>query len=119
MIDEGEKMQLGLYLHIPFCQQKCFYCDFPSYANKEGLQDEYITALSSEIALQGGLLSAYSINTVYIGGGTPTVLPIHLLTNLIQTIQKKFKLTNDVEFTIEVNPQTINREGLYRLYEFG
>lgn len=112
-------MQLGLYLHIPFCQQKCFYCDFPSYANKEGLQDEYITALCSEIALQGGLLSAYSINTVYIGGGTPTVLPVHLLTKLIQTIQKNFKLTHDIEFTIEANPGTIKKDGLCSLYETG
>ena len=119
MIDEGEQMQLGLYLHIPFCQQKCFYCDFPSYANKENLQEQYVTALCNEIALQGGLLSTECVNTVYIGGGTPTALPIDLLIKVIEQVQDSFLLIDDAEFTIEVNPGTVNEEELARLYQVG
>ena len=112
-------MRWGIYVHIPFCRQKCFYCDFPSYANKENLQEQYVTALCNEIALQGGLLSTECVNTVYIGGGTPTALPIDLLIKVIQQVQDSFLLIDDVEFTIEVNPGTVNEEDLTRLYQVG
>lgn len=113
-------MKLGLYVHLPFCQQKCLYCDFPSYANLTALYQDYVAALCKEIYTQGGILAQGAVvNTVYMGGGTPTVLPEKLLLKIIQTIQDSFSLAPDVEFTIEVNPGTANEAKLAALYEAG
>ena len=76
-------MNIGLYVHIPFCQQKCFYCDFPSFAGQENLQGAYMAALNKEIFIQSGY--AYNVvDSIFIGGGTPTLLSekmfyLHLL----------------------------------------
>ena len=74
-------LPLSLYVHIPFCRQKCFYCDFPSFAGREALMAEYTQALCREIAVQGSLLREKKLGppaTIYIGGGTPTALPLAL-----------------------------------------
>lgn len=112
-------MNLGLYIHIPFCQQKCFYCDFPSYANIENLQEAYVTALHQEIVAQGGLFSRYVVDTIYIGGGTPTVLTTKLLKKIIDTVKKNFVISSDVEWTLEVNPGTIDEKKLATLFQIG
>lgn len=112
-------MNLGLYIHIPFCQQKCFYCDFPSYANIENLQEAYVTALHQEIVAQGGLFSEYVVDTIYIGGGTPTVLTTKLLKKTIDSVKKNFVISSDVEWTLEVNPGTIDEKKLATLFQIG
>ncbi|WP_199883697.1 radical SAM family heme chaperone HemW [Anaerosinus massiliensis] len=112
-------MNLGLYVHIPFCQQKCFYCDFPSYANLECLHESYVNALCLEIAAQGALLSHPVLDTIYIGGGTPTVLNVEALNKIIVAIEKNFAVSPQVESTIEVNPGTANEEKLRMLFENG
>jgi len=117
----------GVYVHIPFCVQKCFYCDFLSFASTAiiqgsdvSLQKEiYVDALIKEIAMaQHGNKIPYNIDSVYIGGGTPTVLPPFLLCKIIEAI-KDFYLIADCEITVEANPGTLTREYLIMLKKAG
>lgn len=105
-------MKIGLYIHIPFCQQKCFYCDFPSHANLAHLYRPYIAALCQEISGMGGVLSGDTIDTIFIGGGTPTLLPTDCLQQLLEQVQHSFTLDEQVEFSIEANPGTVDEEKL-------
>lgn len=116
-----ELKEIGLYIHIPFCKQKCYYCDFISYANKEGLIDRYIKCLKKEIEKyasenkimsEHGLESKYIIKTIYIGGGTPSVIDEIYIADIINTIITNFVISEDAEITIEVNPGTVNKEKL-------
>lgn len=101
-------MNIGLYIHIPFCRQKCYYCDFPSYANYERFYADYVDALCHEISGQGKLYSEETIDSVYIGGGTPTVLEENLLATIIECVYNHFQLTSEAEFSIEANPGTVD-----------
>ncbi|MFN2225688.1 MAG: radical SAM family heme chaperone HemW, partial [Anaerolineae bacterium] len=94
---------LGLYVHIPFCQSRCRYCDFNTYAGLEGLFETYVRALVREITLAG----TARVSSVYIGGGTPTVLPLLSLIQILDAIQAGFDLAADAEVTIEANPGTV------------
>lgn len=105
-------MKIGLYIHIPFCQQKCLYCDFPSYANLTHLYQPYVAALCQEISGLGGVLSGCIVDTVYVGGGTPTVLPASSLKQLLQQVSTSFSLAPNVEFSMEANPGTVDPEKL-------
>lgn len=104
----------SLYIHIPFCAQKCLYCDFVSFAGKVSLINDYIEALVKEL----DYYKAYTFDTVYIGGGTPTFLNVKNLKRLGEGI-KKLQLTNDVEFSAEANPGTFSMEKLECLKEMG
>ncbi len=95
----------GIYIHIPFCVKKCNYCDFASYPQKLSRQDEYLTALIGEMQQYKGTKA----DTVYIGGGTPSVLSWENTRRLLIAINEIFDLPEDTEFTIEVNPKTIDR----------
>ncbi|MBU2701487.1 oxygen-independent coproporphyrinogen-3 oxidase [Sporomusaceae bacterium BoRhaA] len=111
--------KLGLYVHIPFCQQKCFYCDFPSFAGQEAFYASYTRALVREIVDQGACHSAETVDTLFIGGGTPTVLPLPLLAEICQVICQSFQVADDAEWTIEANPGTVDAEELYQLRKLG
>jgi oxygen-independent coproporphyrinogen-3 oxidase len=100
--------EISLYIHIPFCKQKCLYCDFPSYSGKEKLMDEYINALNKEILQKA---KEYSINSIFIGGGTPSYLNSSNLQSLLYTLNK-LNLKENLEFTVECNPGTLNKENL-------
>ncbi|WP_291964989.1 radical SAM family heme chaperone HemW [Caloramator sp.] len=100
----------GLYIHIPFCKSKCYYCDFNSIVNTE-YQDEYIEALIREI----NLLEEKNFDTIFIGGGTPTILSIKNLEKLLSSLEK----FTPKEFTIEANPGTLNLEKLNMLKKYG
>lgn len=102
------KKEIALYLHIPFCKQKCFYCDFPSFAQKEGLMDEYIDALNKEIKIKA---KDYTIKTIFIGGGTPSYLDLKNMDKLLKEINK-LDLKEELEFTMECNPGTLEDEKL-------
>ncbi len=95
---------LGLYLHIPFCKRKCAYCDFYSAVFSEELVAKYITALKREIKQWGGKINR-PIDTIYLGGGTPSLLNSYL-PELIGSIKENFNVTDDAEITLEVNPQS-------------
>lgn len=100
--------EMSLYIHIPFCKQKCLYCDFPSYSGKEKFMDEYIDALNKEILEKA---QKYSISSVFIGGGTPSYLKDLNLERLFMTLNK-LNLKENIEFTMECNPGTLNRKKL-------
>lgn len=110
---------LGLYIHIPFCLQKCLYCDFPSYSQMDALYDTYIAALCREIAAQSGIFHDYQVDSIYIGGGTPTVLPANLLAQLVECLQYNFILTPSCEISMEANPGTIDMNKLSALSQIG
>ena len=106
-----EQKQWGVYVHIPFCRQKCFYCDFPSFAGRERYMEEYVRALCQEIAVRGSSYARRWGNpaTIYIGGGTPSALPAALMEQLLLAIGTVFRPADaQAEFTVECNPGTVN-----------
>ena len=116
-----ETKNMGLYIHIPFCKRKCKYCDFISYSNKEYLIDRYIKCLKYEIRDIGisnlhdykkGLDDLINLKTIYIGGGTPSVIDSKYIKEILSEIKQNFKISSDVETTIEVNPGTVNETKL-------
>ena len=96
--------ELSLYVHIPFCRSKCLYCDFPSFASKENLINDYIDALIKEINLKA---KKYIIKSLFIGGGTPSYLDDHNLEKLLKNLNE-LNFIENAEKTIECNPGTIS-----------
>jgi oxygen-independent coproporphyrinogen-3 oxidase len=111
----GEASGVGLYIHIPFCLAKCAYCDFNSYAQLDGLFDEYVASLVQE----ADFADRVSVRTVYIGGGTPTVLPLFLFTRIFDAIEDRFAAHATCEITVEANPGTVSLEKLEGLRALG
>lgn len=108
-------MPIGLYLHIPFCLQKCGYCDFTSYSGRKEVWRPVVDAMKAEMVRAKGL----RISTVYIGGGTPTALPAEQLTELLQAARECFMLEPDAEITVEANPGTVDARKLDTLRQAG
>ena len=98
--------EVALYIHIPFCKQKCFYCDFPSYARKDDLMSDYIEALLIELKEK---IKYYEVRSLFIGGGTPSYLNEENLSKLMKGI-KNINFIEDAEKTIECNPGTVSEE---------
>ena len=103
---------LGLYIHIPFCKQKCNYCDFYSLGCQENNIPSYIDALCTHIEREAPLYKDYKIDTVFIGGGTPSLLGVGDFTKLAKTLKNSFIFTQGAEFSIEANPGTLTKEKL-------
>ena len=103
---------MELYIHLPFCAQKCRYCDFASYAGCEHQMASYVDALLCEAAVQADRLHHPPMDTVFIGGGTPSLLPAPLLDQLLTGIRQLFSFADDVEFTTEANPGTLTEDWL-------
>jgi len=93
-----------LYLHIPFCKHKCGYCDFNAYAGMDRLMPDYVDALERELAFARERYAFQQLDTVYLGGGTPSLLPPDLISRLLAFIRGTFNLAPDAEVTIEANP---------------
>ncbi len=102
--------ELGIYVHIPFCKSKCSYCDFTSFANKEKIIEKYIECLKKEIKNKES--NNCIIDTIYIGGGTPSFIESKYIKEIVETIKSKFKIKQEAEITIEINPGTVNEEKL-------
>lgn len=98
----------GIYVHIPFCKQKCRYCDFTSFPDKIGFAESYMTCLYHEMAMRGEELKDYNFDTLYIGGGTPSVVDESYIAMLVAAAKKYFKLAKNAEITIEMNPGTVS-----------
>ncbi len=113
------KKFLSLYIHIPFCKAKCNYCDFASYPHKEYIYEEYISALLEEIKTVSQRYTDYCVKTVFIGGGTPTVLSENNLVNIMKCLKKYFNIEGKAEITIESNPKTIEYSKLIALKQAG
>lgn len=103
---------LSLYIHIPFCVRKCHYCDFLSAPCKEETRQEYVEALCIEIKQRAKLYKGRIVDTIFFGGGTPSLLSAEQLTKLMKTIKQEFVVLADAEISMEVNPGTVNREKL-------
>ncbi len=101
--------RLGLYLHIPFCAQKCPYCDFNTYAGMEDHIQATVAALCQEMERWQTPLRARSIDTIFLGGGTPTLLTGEQLAQLFETVHRRFQVAPTCEITSEANPGTVDR----------
>jgi len=99
----------GIYVHIPYCVRKCPYCDFFSSADHSSIPD-FLDCLVLEMEMVGGIDRIY--DSLYIGGGTPSVLKPEHLARIIEAAQKHFKISADIEITLEVNPGTVTRDSL-------
>ena len=105
--------EIGIYVHIPFCKSKCYYCDFVSYANKEDKIEKYVSTLFEEIDyVRKDFTDDHIVNTIYIGGGTPSYLDSIYIKGTIEKILMNFNISPGVEITLEVNPGTITEEKL-------
>ncbi len=100
----------GIYVHIPFCKQKCRYCDFTSFPDKIGFAESYMTCLYHEMAMRQEELKDYTFDTLYIGGGTPSVIDESYIAMLVAAARKYFKLADGAEITIEMNPGTVSKD---------
>ncbi len=114
-------MPFGIYVHIPFCLSKCFYCDFNSYAGCGELVEPYLRQLETEAAYYGDdpRVAGRRVETIFIGGGTPTVLSAAQLSSLGRMLRAHFPLASDVEWTVEANPRTLDSEKLGALRSMG
>ncbi|MBQ9832711.1 MAG: oxygen-independent coproporphyrinogen III oxidase [Clostridia bacterium] len=103
----------GIYIHIPFCIKKCAYCDFISFADKaECFAKSYCDALKKEIEHYAPKMKRYLFDTVFIGGGTPSVIDESLIKDVLDSVKKHFSIATDAEITIETNPGTLNEQKL-------
>lgn len=120
--------EVGIYVHIPFCKHKCYYCDFISFADKNSLIEEYIKWLKYEIKEvgQGNRLDYENklddlvlVKTIYIGGGTPSFIESKYITEILKTIEENFVVDEDAEITMEMNPGTVDENKLKDYYNCG
>lgn len=98
---------VGIYVHIPFCKSKCKYCNFVSYTNKDEYMDDYLRCLVEEIELQSKVVSE-SIDTIYIGGGTPSCMQNGSIATILNTIKSNYNVLPDAEISIECNPNSVD-----------
>ena len=110
--------KISLYIHIPFCAQKCLYCDFPSFARKDYLRKAYIEALNKEIISLREKHNNLEINTIFIGGGTPSVLESDELECLLKEVAK-LNMAKDIEYSMECNPGNLTEEKLEVMKKYG
>ena len=97
---------LGLYIHIPFCKQKCVYCDFYSLSRSESRMDDYVDALCAHLTETAPFAAGHLVDTVYFGGGTPSYLGEKRLVKVLKTVLKRYQVSRDAEITLEANPDS-------------
>ena len=110
---------LGLYIHIPFCIKKCKYCDFNSFKLNIEEKKKYINALEKEMKLYKDKVKNMEIDSIFVGGGTPSVLNEEEIRTLFKKIKENFKIKDNAEITMECNPGTINEKKLIAMKESG
>jgi len=109
-LEDSKKIEL--YIHIPFCAKKCRYCDFLSFAADEEVQADYIEQLINEIRAQGSQYADYTVTSIFIGGGTPSILKGVRIISIMSAIYEAWKVDAKAEISIECNPGTLDREKL-------
>ena len=112
----AKDLEIGCYIHIPFCKKICSYCDFCKVFYDEGLVDEYLDELDREIK---NSYNGETIDTLYIGGGTPSALTKNQLEYLFSIIEKNFNLKKEIEYTVECNFDSIDKEKLDLMKKHG
>lgn len=111
---------LSLYIHFPFCRHRCSYCDFNTYTSLDGLKEAYTAALCREIEQVGRLAgSKRPIQTIFFGGGTPSLMAPRSLDSILQAVDRSFALAADMEITMEANPGTVDAAYLTAVHELG
>ena len=110
---------IALYLHVPFCETKCPYCDFNTYAAIESLMPGYVSALANEIEQWGSWLGHPQLSSLFFGGGTPSYLPTRDIKRLMRAVRSSFDLPDDAEATLEANPGDCTRERLQAVRSAG
>lgn len=113
------KKQIGLYIHIPFCKSKCHYCDFNSYTGKEACVEPYFAALLQEIRNYSAKLKECTVSSVFIGGGTPSLVDAEYINELLAACRQYFEIDSKAEITIESNPGTLTFDKLYAYRKSG
>lgn len=111
--------EYGLYIHFPFCIQKCYYCDFNSVAWQDDLAAEFFTALSEEIKLVAADYGHPQLKSIFLGGGTPSCFSGQTITELLSVLETEFRLKTELEVTIEANPETVDQNKLEIFKEAG
>ncbi len=111
--------QIELYVHIPFCIRKCNYCDFLSFPSGENDHDDYVRALCFEIEEMGRLAAEENVISIFIGGGTPSLLKPEEMEKILNKIYHSFHINKDAEVSMEANPGTLNREKLEAYHKMG
>ena len=104
----SDKKKLELYIHIPFCERKCAYCDFLSMPATLGVQRGYVETLIDEIIKESAGVRDYEVCSIFIGGGTPSILPGEYILGILQAVGDYFDVGTDAEITIEINPGTLD-----------
>ncbi|MBN2225795.1 MAG: radical SAM family heme chaperone HemW [candidate division Zixibacteria bacterium] len=114
-------MSLSLYIHFPFCSNLCGYCDFYKQTYQPDWERRYFAALERELTLAIDEIepSQRTLETIYIGGGTPSLMHLSHLENLLSALHRCFRFASDLEFSFEINPESINAEKLLELYRLG
>ncbi|NQX89784.1 MAG: radical SAM family heme chaperone HemW [Halioglobus sp.] len=110
---------LGLYIHLPWCQRKCPYCDFNSHERDNMPERKYADTLTQDLAAELGLIQEREIKTIFIGGGTPSLFSANTIARLLEYISNLSTLAADVEVTMESNPGSAEADKFCRLYEAG
>ena len=110
---------MGLYVHIPFCNKKCDYCDFVSFSMSRKAQQMYLEGLFTEIDMLKRKFQDKTFNTIFIGGGTPSIVYEGFIASLARKLFSSFHFEEKTEFTIEVNPSSFTREKFFEYVESG
>lgn len=108
----------GLYVHFPFCSSKCYYCDFLSYQNQEKRMKPYLEALKREIVIYN-TDEKIPVDTIYLGGGTPSYIPVELMAEIMKSIKDNFEVSSESEITIEINPEHLTDEAINSYLSMG
>lgn len=108
----------GIYIHVPFCKSKCAYCNFFSLASEKKVID-YVDALKREIIARKDYLHDEKVETIYFGGGTPSLLPIKCVEEILVILHKNFNISSSPEITLEINPDTVEKNQLFQLKKMG
>ena len=117
--DAAPDRPAGVYLHVPFCRNKCAYCDFASFSGLEALHGRYVAALLQEIAGVPSDRLASGFDTLFVGGGTPTALPVDALVGLLRICQQRLGVSRTAEVSLEANPGTVSPADLAALRSAG
>ena len=116
---EDGKKPMGLYIHIPFCSKKCDYCDFVSYSMDKRAQQLYLDALFTEIDMVKKQFEDETFDTIFIGGGTPSIVYEGFISGLARKLYSSFHFAPKIEFTVEVNPASFSKEKFFEYCEAG
>ncbi len=116
---KNSSKKLGLYIHVPFCEKKCDYCDFYSIVNKEDAENVFLEALLTEIRQYESKLTDYEIDSVFIGGGTPSSIKAESIGIILEELKKRFDFSKECEITIEANPNSIDESKVEKYISYG